>query len=130
MYPRREVTSSSGFLPLLPVSPTPPVTSTKHSPSAPKTFDEPFDGEHFAVYGIKIWRWKISVQIPRRYTKVSQNDDLEEKEIKNKGQISKNLKVNQDFFRQIDNEAGILNKIYWTYNKCEGDQWFSVTCST
>ncbi len=107
MYPRREMTTSSGFLPLLPVSPTPPVTSSKQSPSAAKGFDEPFDGEHFAVYGIKIWKWKISVQIPRRYTKVSQNDDVTENEVKNKGQISKNLKVNQDFFRQMESEAGI-----------------------
>ena len=106
MYPRRPVTTSSGFLPLLPVSPTPPVTSSKLAPSASKACEEPFDGEHFAVYGIKIWRWKISVQIPRRYTKVSQNDDIEENAAKNNGQISKNLKVNQDFFRQMDSEAG------------------------
>ncbi len=107
MYPRREMTTSSGFLPLLPVSPTPPVTSSKQSPPATKGFDEPFDGEHFAVYGIKIWKWKISVQIPRRYAKVSQNDDVTENEVKNKGHISKNLKVNQDFFRQMESEAGI-----------------------
>ena len=98
MYSERSVTSSSGFLPLLNVSPQP-------STSAPSTWkSQPEESEEFAVYGIKLWRWKISFQIPRRYAKVAQQDDEEEKF--NKQQISKNLRVNNDFFKQIEFPMG------------------------
>ena len=100
MYSDRSVTSSSGFLPLLNVSPQP-------STSAGATWkSQPEVSEEFSVYGIKIWRWKISFQIPRRYAKVAQQDDEEEKWKFNKQQISKNLRVNNDFFKQIEFPMG------------------------
>jgi hypothetical protein len=104
MNSRRQITSSDGFLPLLPVSMSPPVTS---SPPATKRIDEPSDDEHYAVYGIKLWRWKISFQIPRRYSKVSQSDeehDLSWK--KRQQQSSSSLRANEEFFRQIEFPTG------------------------
>ena len=103
MYSERSETSSSGFLPLLNVSP-------QASTSAASTWkSQSEESEEFAVYGIKLWRWKISFQIPRRYAKVAQQDDEEEKwkfNSSNKQQISKNLRVNNDFFKQIEFPMG------------------------
>ncbi len=64
--------------------------------STPKV--ERHDDEQFAVYGIKIWRWRISFQLPRRhfYTRVKQTDDDEATA------GCANLVANKEFFRKVE----------------------------
>lgn len=68
--------------------------------SSPPKVERPED-EQFAVYGIKIWRWRISFQLPRRhfYTRVKQTDDDEA----NGGHTCPaNLVANKEFFRKVE----------------------------
>ena len=106
MNSRRQITSSDGFLPLLPVSSSPEVTSSPLSSSATKKIDQPSDDEHYAVYGIKLWRWKISFQIPRRYSKVCRSDEEYDLNWKKRQQSSSSLRANEEFFRQIEFPTG------------------------
>jgi hypothetical protein len=64
MNSRRFFPSLTGHsaLPPSPEPTAPPVSSTR--------FDEAADVEQFAVYGIKLWRWKFSLQVPILLRKV------------------------------------------------------------
>ena len=105
-------TTTDGFSPLLPFSNFPPPTSTPKRlppPPAARKVPERDDAEQFAVYGIKLWRWKISIQFPRRYSKVAKSED-EFEEMK-KRSSSSSLRANEDFFRQIEFPTGILKPL-------------------
>ena len=102
-------TTTDGFSQLLPFSNFPPSTSSPKRlppPSATRRVSERDDAEQFAVYGIKLWRWKISIQFPRRYSKVAKSED--EFEAMKKRSSSSSLRANEDFFRQIEFPTGTI----------------------
>ena len=109
MNSRREVNTADGVAPLLPFSNFPPRTVAQKTSPAKKETSGREDEEQIAVYGIKLWGWKFSIQFPRRYSKVAKSEE-ECDEIRNRSSASTSasLTANEEFFRHIEFPTGSI----------------------